>query len=566
MSVSTTQSLFQYSIASLGQPFSPACAIQNTSDFVVTYTSKAGVDTVLTLATDYTVTGSSSAGVIASPTVTLEGTGLHYAVGGALTIQRKPPLTQPTNFVDGVKYLASSQNNAYDWLCYAAQELYDIATRSLRLPATSAALSEMALNSRKGMILAFDALGNLIFLPSTSNLTDISQSLVLPTGATVQTTLGNYLARKFWVNDYGAKVDGVTNDTAAIARAYAAAKAAGGGSIIFPPGNCLGNLTIKDRGIALEGQNGSAPYNVSTLFAWDDTIPTVTVGDDSAYTNGSRISNMGICGDKIAQLVAGTAALKYGGGAWDCVASNVELLGGTKTLWFEGGPTYGSSNVTVCDSSRIRNNWTASGTRAVYLKRTAPGYSTACRIVNSGVSSHAEYAIEMNTETFYLTNVYVDCDALKGLYFPGSGFLRCTGLTIDPGTTGVVVITITDTTYDPARYIDGDINIASQKIRFTGPTDITCPSATTYFTRNHHLMRPTISDSFTLTALADPFAASTPATFDLDASGRVRLSNVGLNLLAIASATTYANNAAAVTGGLTAGMLYRNGDALQIVH
>lgn len=565
MSLTTTQSLFQYAIASLGQAFSPACAIQNTSDFVVTYTSTAGVDTVLTLGVDYTVTGSATAGVITAPTVTLEAAGLHYATGGTLTIQRKAPFTQPTTYVDGVKYLAAVSNNSLDWLAYAIQALNDIAARSLRVPATSGAVSAMALNSRKSNLLAFDSLGNLIFLPATANLTDISQSLVLPTGATVQTTLGNRLAREYWVQDYGAKCDGVTNDTAAILLAYNAAKAAGGGVVKFPPGNCLGNLTIKDRGISLEGPNGSASYNVSTLFAWDDTIPTITAGDDSAYINGCQIRHMGICGDKIAQAVVGVAAIKYGGGAWDCSMMNCQLLGAKYTVWFEGGASLGSSNVRIF-ASRIRNNWSSATTRAVYIKRTGPGYSTACSLSMCGISSHAGYACEINTETLYLRDVYIDHDVGKGLYFPGSGSVNCSGVTLDPNASASVVITIDDTTLDPSRYIVGELNAAGQKIQFTGPTLITLPNPTTSFSRNEHLMRPSISDSFILTAFADPFGVTSPATFDLDASGRVRISNVGLNLLHIATETTYANNAAALVGGLTAGMLYRNGDALQIVH
>lgn len=160
MSLPTTQSLFQYAIASLGQAFSPACPIQNTSDFVVWYTSTLGVDTLLSLNVDYFVTGVAANGVITAPTVTLEGTGAHYAIGGTLTIQRKPPLTQPTTYLDGVRYLAAVQNNSLDWLAYGLQELADIVGRCLQVPPTSVAQSPIALAVRKGMLAGWDANGN----------------------------------------------------------------------------------------------------------------------------------------------------------------------------------------------------------------------------------------------------------------------------------------------------------------------------------------------------------------------------------------------------------------------
>lgn len=161
MSVVTTQSLFQYLIASLGQAFSPNCPIQNTSDFNLIYTDPTTfADTVLTLNVDFTVTGAFTAGVCSAPTVTLEASGLHYAIGGKLTIQRLTPETQPTVYVDGVKYLAAVPNNSLDWLCYSIQALYDIVNRCLRVPASSAVQSPIPLALRKGMLAGWDASGN----------------------------------------------------------------------------------------------------------------------------------------------------------------------------------------------------------------------------------------------------------------------------------------------------------------------------------------------------------------------------------------------------------------------
>lgn len=169
MSVTSLVSLQQFTIAALGQAFTPAIAIQNTTDFVLVYTNPTTLaDTPLTNVTDYTVSGTFVLGVCTAPTVTLEAVGLHYAVGGTLTIQRLPPATQPTLYTDANKYLASVPNNSLDWLCYQLQVLIEASARSLRVPSTSVAQTAFALAARKGMIVGFDSAGlaTLYAIPS----------------------------------------------------------------------------------------------------------------------------------------------------------------------------------------------------------------------------------------------------------------------------------------------------------------------------------------------------------------------------------------------------------------
>lgn len=167
MPLTTLQSLFQFAIANLGQTFAPNCPIQNTSDFLVTYTNATTfVDTVLVGGVDYTVSGAFTAGVCAAPSVTLEPAGNNYAVGGTLTIQRKPPASQPTTYVDGVKYLAAVPNNSLDWLAYSIQALYDIVARCLQVPASSNAQTPIALALRKNNLIGFDpATGDFRLFP-----------------------------------------------------------------------------------------------------------------------------------------------------------------------------------------------------------------------------------------------------------------------------------------------------------------------------------------------------------------------------------------------------------------
>lgn len=164
MSLTTVQSLFSYAIASLGQAFAPACEVQNASDFIVTYTAPVTfLDTVLTLNVDYFVTGAATNGIILAPTITLEPTGIHYAVAGTLTIQRKNPYTQPTTYVDGVKYMAAVPNNSLNWLAYSIQALNDVASRCLQVPATGPVMAPMTRTARASKVVGFDSNGALTF-------------------------------------------------------------------------------------------------------------------------------------------------------------------------------------------------------------------------------------------------------------------------------------------------------------------------------------------------------------------------------------------------------------------
>lgn len=188
MSLLTTQSLVQFAIAALGQAFNPPFEIQKTSDLIVTYTNAATLaDTLLTLNVDYTVGGALTAGVILNPTVTLEATGLHYAVGGTLTIQRKPPATQPTTYQDGVNYLAAVNNTSLNWIVYSIQALYDLVNRCAQVPPTSGVQASIPLAIRKSTLLGFDANGNFstYAYPTTpgaaTNLT-VNNNIVGPTG------------------------------------------------------------------------------------------------------------------------------------------------------------------------------------------------------------------------------------------------------------------------------------------------------------------------------------------------------------------------------------------------
>ena len=200
MSVTNPVSLFQYAIASLGQAFSPAVSIQNASDFAVIFTDATTfADTTLVLNVDYTVAGTFTAGVCTAPTITLEGVGLHYAVGGTLTIERATPLTQPTNKVDGTKYLAATDNNALDWIVYGLQELRDMLKRSLRLPVTSPEQAEILKATRRLQVVGFDADGNVITYPLSAAVFASGQGIQVSSISAMKAVLYAAVSDKFQI-------------------------------------------------------------------------------------------------------------------------------------------------------------------------------------------------------------------------------------------------------------------------------------------------------------------------------------------------------------------------------
>lgn len=194
MSLQTTESLAQFAIATLGQAVQPPFEIQNATDFVVVYTSAstatpASTDTVLVLNVDYTVSGTFTNGTNLAPTVTLEATGLHYAVGGTLTVARAPQETQELTLVDGVTTPASAWNTALNWLAYHIQALRDRVDRTLQLSLSSAVQEAFEIAGRAGQLLGFDASGNFALLtypviPAPAAGFSFNSNLTQPTGGT----------------------------------------------------------------------------------------------------------------------------------------------------------------------------------------------------------------------------------------------------------------------------------------------------------------------------------------------------------------------------------------------
>ena len=119
-----------YAGAGTTGPFTVGFRFLENAHIQVIKTSSAGVDTILALTADYTVTGAGGA----SGTVTL-GTAL--AVGEKLTIVRNVPFTQDADYVQNDAFPAESHERALDKLTMQTQQLLEAVDRALQVPVTS---------------------------------------------------------------------------------------------------------------------------------------------------------------------------------------------------------------------------------------------------------------------------------------------------------------------------------------------------------------------------------------------------------------------------------------------
>ena len=119
-------------------------------DDLIVYQTVAGVDTLMVLNTNYTLTGE---GVEAGGALTTIG----GTVGAVWTVARADALTQSEEFLYSGSLAPAAVERGYDRLAMQIQRIYSMAARSLRLPVTNAEGGELALNDRKGQLLGFNA-------------------------------------------------------------------------------------------------------------------------------------------------------------------------------------------------------------------------------------------------------------------------------------------------------------------------------------------------------------------------------------------------------------------------
>lgn len=164
----------------------------------VIVTSSAGVETVKTLTTHYTVSG---AGVSGGGTVTFNTA---PASGEKVNIRSKVPYTQETDYLEGGSFSAATHEDALDKLTKITQQVKEITDRSLKVP-----ISKQSYNTQLSALSAnhvlrvnstadgFEAV-SAVEAALSSSLTPTDggfivgdgTSFVVESGATARTSLG----------------------------------------------------------------------------------------------------------------------------------------------------------------------------------------------------------------------------------------------------------------------------------------------------------------------------------------------------------------------------------------
>lgn len=142
-----------------------------TSDLAVTLIDAAGVRTLQSLGSHYTVAG----GDFGTGTVTMTAA---PAAGTKLEIRRATPRTQPMDYTPGDDFPAESHEKALDREMMVSQEIeayaLDLGARALRVPSGETVPELPAAASRASRVFSWDVLG----LPSMSSLATLAASLV----------------------------------------------------------------------------------------------------------------------------------------------------------------------------------------------------------------------------------------------------------------------------------------------------------------------------------------------------------------------------------------------------
>lgn len=148
MTIASTTSKVSYNGSGSTGPFSITFKFAKNADIVATKRSSAGVETVLTLTTHYTLTGAGEASGGALTLVTA------LAVGESLVIARVPGITQEVDYVENSAFPAETHEGALDLLTMICQSLQEQVDRAVKVDISSTTDPDDLLNELAADVLS----------------------------------------------------------------------------------------------------------------------------------------------------------------------------------------------------------------------------------------------------------------------------------------------------------------------------------------------------------------------------------------------------------------------------
>jgi hypothetical protein len=201
----------------LATAFAFAFKVFSAADLQVVRTYPSGVESTLTLNTDYTVLLNSNQDSNPGGTITLPAA---LASGYKITITSNVTPLQATDLTNQGGFYPKVITNALDKLTILIQQMLNGLGRSLKFPISEslAGVTLPPVNQRANQYVAFDSSGNVIVRPGSVvfNSNDAAVVGFLQSGSgAVARDVQTKIRESVSIKDFGAAGDGITNDTAA---------------------------------------------------------------------------------------------------------------------------------------------------------------------------------------------------------------------------------------------------------------------------------------------------------------------------------------------------------------